>query len=198
MSSRLKELLKQIASGQTDPQSAESQIDSEFGKDCTVMISDFSSFLGLTREKGIALALSMVEKAHEIAEPIMGALGGKVLRAELDSLTVTFDKTMDAVMAARALSRAFEEHNTKQSDGTKLAICLGIGTGRMIVTENQVFGEQAIMASRLGEAVEGELEVRLTPEAHEAVKNMESLQFAQGESLSIGGIEITPYKLIII
>lgn len=197
MSSRLKELLKQIASGQLDPQSAASRIDSEFGKDCTVMVSDFSSFLGLTREKGTALALSMVEKAHEIAAPILSTLGGKALRTELDSLVVTFDKTMDAVMAARALSRAFEEHNSKQSGGAKLSICLGIGAGRMIVTENQVFGEQAIMASRLGEAVEGELEVRLTPQAYEAIKNMESLHFARAEPVRIGGVEITPYKLIL-
>ncbi len=197
MSSRLKELLNQIASSQTDPQSAASRIDSEFGRDCTVMVSDFSSFLELTREKGTVIALSMVEKAHEISKPILSTLSGNVLRAELDSLVVTFDKTMDAVMAARALSRAFEEHNSKQSDGTKLAVCLGIGTGRMIVTESQVFGEQAIMASRLGEAVEGELEVRLTPEAHEAVKSMESLQFAQAEPVNIGGVQITPYKLIL-
>jgi len=197
MSSRLKELLKQIASGQADPQAAAGRIDSEFGKDCTVMVSDFSSFIGLTREKGTALALSMVEKSHEISKPILSTLSGNVLRAELDGLVVTFDKTMDAVMAARALSRTFEEHNDKQSDGTRLAICLGIGTGRMIVTENQVFGEQAIMASRLGEAVEGEFEVRLTPEAYEAVKSMESLQFAQAEPVKIGGIEITPYKLIL-
>ena len=67
----------------------------------------------------------------------------------------------------------------------------------MIVTENQVFGEQAIMASRLGEAVEGELEVRLTPQAYEAIKSMESLRFAQAEPVRIGGVEITPYKLIL-
>ena len=194
--SRLKELLKKIVSQESDVETVGSELDSELGRDCTVMISDFSSFVGLAMEKGIVSALSMVEKAHVIAEPILAALGGEVLRAEPDSLVVIFSKPMDAVMAARAVSRTFEEHNSNEVDGSQLSICLGIGHGHMLVTETKVYGEQAMLAAGLGKAVEGKFEVRLTPEAHEGVKHLESLVFGQAEPVMIGGVEITPHNLI--
>jgi len=193
---RLKELLKKIASKESDVETAGAELDQEFGRECTVMISDFSSFLGLAQEKGIVSALAMVEKAHEIAEPILGALGGEVLRAEPDSLVVIFTKPLDAVMAARAVSRACEEHNKQEAGGEKLALCLGIGHGRMLVTENHVYGGQAILAARLGEAIEGKFEVRLTPEAYEGVKQLESLTFGSADPLMIGGVSITPHHLV--
>ncbi|GEM_PF-2117107 len=195
-SGRLKELLSKIASQESDIDTAGAELDREFGRDCTVMISDFSSFLGLAMEKGIVSALSMVEKAHEIAEPILGTLGGEVLQAEPDRLVVIFSKPLDAVMAARAVGRAFEEHNTEKVGDANLALCLGIGHGRMLVTENQVYGDQAIIAGRLGKAIEGKFEARLTPEAYEGVKQLESLTFSPAEPIMIGGVSITPYHLV--
>lgn len=193
----LKETLKRIAEKEMTVEEAEGQLDTELGRDCTVMISDFSSFLGMAREKGIIKALSMVERAHVIAEPILSALGGEVLKAEPDLLVVIFSKPIDAVMAARALSRAFEETNN-QEGGAQFAICLGIGQGRMLVTENQIFGDQAILAARLGEAVEGSFEIRLTPEAYEGVKHLESLSFSETEPIMVGGVSIAPFKLIFV
>jgi len=192
---RLKELLKQIVSQQSDVATVESQLDGELGRDCAVMVSDFSSFLGLARDKGIVSALSMVEKAHEIAAPILSALGGEVLRAEPDMLVVVFPKTIDAVMAARAVSRTFETNN-KEATEDKLAVCIGIGKGRMLVTDDQVYGDQAMIAARLGEAVEGEFEVRLTPEAHDDVQHLESISFSESDPVMIAGVSIAPYKLI--
>ena len=192
---RLRELLKQVAST-GDAKSAGMKIDAEFGRNCTVMISDFSSFLGLAKEKGIVSALAMVEKAHEIAAPILRTLGGEVLRADPDTLLVIFKKPVDAVMAARAVSRAFDEHNRKQTGSDQLSISFGIGHGRVLVTENRIYGEQAIMASRLGKAREGKFEARLTTEAYEGVKHLESLVFVPADAVMIGGIAVTPYQLM--
>jgi len=192
---RLRELLKQIAST-GNVGSAGREIDAEFGRDCAIMTSDFSSFLGLAREKGIVSALAMVEKAHEIAAPILRTLGGEVLRADPDTLTVIFKKPVDAVMAARAVSRAFDEHNRKQTGTDQLSISFGIGQGRVLVTGDRVYGEQAIIASRLGKAKEGKFEARLTPEAYEGVRHLESLVFTPSDAVMIGGIAVTPYQLM--
>jgi len=192
---RLRGFLKETAS-KGDAGAAGKAVDAEFGRDCTIMISDFSSFLALAKEKGIVAALCMIEKAHEIAEPILKALGGEVLRAEPDCLVVIFTKPIDAVMAARAVSRAFEEQNRKQAGGDQLAICLGIGHGRLLVTEDRIYGEQAIITARLGRAREGRFEVKITPEAYEGVKHLESLAFSPADAVMIGGISITPYQLV--
>ena len=103
---------------------------------------------------------------------------------------------MDAVMAARAVNRAFEEHNAGVSDKEKLSISLGIGHGKMLKAGDRVYGDQVNQAARLGADVAGSCDVRLTPEAYEGVKRLESLHFRESEEIQLGGLAVKPFELI--
>lgn len=192
----LNELLKRRAEESANQAEIDAQIKDKFERECTVMVSDLSSFSKLTHEHGIIHTLGLIAKAHEIAAPILKALGGEVLRADHESLVVLFNKPMEAVMAARAVNRAFEEYNSKVSPENALAISLGIGHGNVIKVGDKVYGDQVNQAARLGEDVEGKCEVKLTPEAYEGVKHLQSLNFRQSAPVQLGGLEIQPYELI--
>ena len=190
------DLLRKRVEGKGDASFIDKEIAQRFEKEYTVMVSDLSSFSKLTHEVGIIHSLGLIAKAHEIAEPILRTLGGEVLRADPESLVVLFRRPMDAVMAARAVNRAFEEHNSGVSEDHKLSICLGIGHGKMLRAGGCVYGDQVNQAYRLGEDVFGKCEVRLTPEAYEKVAHLESLQFRESGSVQIGGLTLKAYELI--
>lgn len=192
----LTELLKKRGEKTVNQAEIDQQIKEKFEKEYTVMVSDLSSFSKLTHEHGIIHTLGLIAKAHEIAAPILKALGGEVLRADPESLIVLFSKPMEAVMAARAVNRAFEEYNSQATPENALAISLGIGHGKIIKAGDKVYGDQVNQAARLGEDVEGKCEVKLTPEAYEGVKHLQSLLFRQSAPIQLGGFEIQPYELI--
>lgn len=189
----LKELLGKRGAG--DP-AIDQEIIQKFEKECTIMVSDLSSFSKLTHEQGIIHSLTLIAKAHEIAEPILRTLGGEVLRANPESLVVLFRKPMDAVMAARAVNRTFEEYNAGVSERDKLSISLGIGHGKVLKVGNRAYGDQVNQAHRLGEDVTGKCEVRLTPEAYQGVKHLASLQFRESGQIQIGGLTVSSFELI--
>jgi len=192
----LEELLRKRGAGEGDVAAIDGEIAGKFEKECTVMVSDLSSFSKLTHEQGVIHSLGLIAKAHEIAEPILRTLGGEVLRADPESLVVLFRKPMDAVMAARAVNRAFEEHNGSVSENDKLSISLGIGHGKILKVATRVYGDQVNQAHRLGEDVTGKCEVRLTPEAYAGVKHLESLQFKESGQIQTGGLTVSVFDLI--
>jgi len=192
----MEELLRKRGSGEGDVAAIDGEILKKFGKECTVMVSDLSSFSKLTHEQGIIHSLGLIAKAHQIAAPILKTLGGEVLTADPEMLVVLFRKPMDAVMAARAVNRAFEENNAGATENSKLAISLGIGHGKLLKVGDKIYGDQVNQAHRLGEDVTGKCEVKLTPEAYEGVKHLSSLQFREAGQIQIGGLNVSTYELI--
>ena len=190
----LEELLRRRKGG--DPAAIDAEISSKFETEYAVVISDLSSFSKLTQEKGIVHAMGLIVEAHTIAEPILSTLGGEVLRADPESLVVLFQSSMDAVMAARAVNRAFEDHNAETPDENKLAICLGIGFGKMIRAGDHIYGDQINQAYRIGEDVSGHCEVHLTPEAYEGVKHLGSLEFTESSPIQLGELTLNSYSLV--
>ena len=77
-----------------------------------------------------------------------------------------------------------------------LQICIGVGFGRLLVVgDEDVFGEEVNLASKLGEDVAGPGEVLLTESAWRAVQDAFQGFEVEERTLDLAGVQAPYYAL---
>lgn len=164
-------------------------IDDCFGEDKAVLVLDMSGFCRTAREHSIALVLSMIYRMRRLINPCVEAHGGRVVKAEADNLFCLFDTVFDAVQACRAIQARLAEDNAESEDHCRLDVSIGIGYGHVLNVEDQdIFGEEVNLASKLGEDVADRGEVLLTENAFAQL--CESVSCVREETIEISGFSL--------
>ena len=102
---------------------------------------------------------------------MIAAGGGRVVKTEADNVFATFDDVPQALAAARAIQRSLDAANTFLPEDWDLHAAIGIGYGPMLlVGEDDLFGSEMNIASKLGEDVAGRGEILLSSAARERVE----------------------------
>lgn len=169
------------------------QIHALFDQDCAILVLDLSGFSRLTIRYGIIHFLSLIQRMTTIANPIIEQYQGRVIKQEADNLFATFGQVDQAVTAAIEIFRAFAIANMDLPSDQDLYAGIGIGYGTTLVIGNQdLFGNEMNLASKLGEDLARQGELLLTEAAYQqlqaGVENWEVLP------LAIAGLEIQAYK----
>lgn len=126
------------------------------GATVAVLVLDMSGFSRLTEAEGIAAALLEIRRLQRITWGMTQAHGGRVVKACADNLYCVFDTVADAVAAAEAVL-------------TLASAAAGVGFGRILLLDGDLFGAEVNAASRLGEDVAEAGQVLLTPAAQAAL-----------------------------
>ncbi|MCS6993017.1 MAG: adenylate/guanylate cyclase domain-containing protein [Anaerolineales bacterium] len=168
MDARFQELLLLYA--QADTSTAQDEIEktlwAEFGTTKAVLVMDMSGFSRLTQKYGIVHYLSMVLRMQLTSQPIIQALGGKVIKFEADNCFAMFDTVLSATEAAIRLNTAFDAINRFTEDNFDIRVSIGIDYGPVLLTGGpDFFGDVVNTASKLGEDVAGPGEILLTTRA---------------------------------
>jgi class 3 adenylate cyclase len=170
------------------------EIDAQFGETRAVMVLDMSGFSRTTQRRGIVAFLLMIHQMKLMATPAVEANGGLVVKSEADNLYCLFESVEGAVRAARDIMQRLDTVNPLLPEERRLYASIGIGYGRIInVDEEDMFGDEVNLASKLGEDVAERGEVLLT-EAASAEAERAGLQTRE-QTISISGLAIPYYAL---
>jgi class 3 adenylate cyclase len=114
----------------------------------------------------------MIHRMKRLACPIVLANGGVVVKAEADDLYCLFESPVEAVAAAREIIARMDEANPHFLEDRRLYASIGIGHGPILnLDEDDIFGDEVNLASKLGEDVAESGMVLLTDAARaEAAK----------------------------
>lgn len=170
------------------------QIQETFAKDCAVLVLDLSGFSRLTLRYGIVHFLAMVYRMSEIATPLVQQHQGQVIKQEADNLFAVFAEVGAAVKAAIDIFKAFTAVNLGLPESQDLWAAIGIGYGSTLLIGNEDFyGNEVNLASKLGEDLARSGEILLTEAAYQQLQPGDTKHW-ETLPLSIAGLEILAYK----
>lgn len=170
----------------------EREIEFIFGQEKAVLVLDMSGFSRTTRLHGIVSFMLMIHQMKLIARPSIEEHGGLLLKAEADNLFCLFDTASDAVRAASDIVQRLDTVNLLLPEERRLYASAGIGYGRILnVADEDLFGDEVNLASKLGEDVAEKGEVLLTPAAH--ARLLDVAVATREETLSISGLSLSYY-----
>lgn len=146
------------------------EIERIFGQDRAVLVMDMSGFSRTTRQHGIISSLVMIQQVRLLALPCIEGNGGALVKADADNLFCLFAAVGDALKAAEDIVQSLDTANRNLPDWRQLRVSIGIGFGRILNVANEdLFGDEVNLASKLGEDVGQGNEILLTPAAHRSL-----------------------------
>ncbi|HST53424.1 MAG TPA: adenylate/guanylate cyclase domain-containing protein [Pyrinomonadaceae bacterium] len=172
----------------------DAKIKKVFGEMLAVFVMDMSGFSRQTLRHGIIHFLSQIHRMHSIATPVVEGHGGEVIKYEADNIFAVFPEVEQAVEAAVELDRALELADTMLPEELDMHGEFGIGYGEILVIENDdIFGSEVNLASKLGEDLAQRGEILLTESAHARVE--QGAREYERLNMSISGIELAVFKV---
>lgn len=171
----------------------EATIDRVFGGERAVLALDMSGFSRTTQAHGITAFLLMIHQMTLLACPAIAARGGTLIKNEGDNLFCVFPSAAAAVDAAREIVERLETVNVLLPEAKRLYAAIGIGFGRVLIIEDEdLFGDEVNLASKLGEDIAGKGAILLTPSARAALGDDVKTEEA---ALSISGLSLVYHAL---
>ena len=167
-------------------------IEETFGQRKALLVLDMSGFSRTTQRLGIVSFLMMIHQMRLICRPCVEDRNGKVIKAEADNLFCLFETAEDAVRAAREMNRRLDAANQVLPAENHLYAAFGIGYGTILnVGDEDIFGDEMNVASKLGEDIARPGEILLTMAAQANLKETDIK--TREEGVSISGISLYYY-----
>lgn len=144
----------------------DAQIEAQFERKLAIFVLDMCGFSRLTVRHGIIHYLAMIRRMQRAVLPCLEAQGGVLLKAEADNLFATFEKVPAALRAALSIQRELARENAVLPEDWDVHVSIGIGYGKLLVIgQDDLYGSEMNLASKLGEDVAKAGEVLLTEAA---------------------------------
>jgi class 3 adenylate cyclase len=134
-----------------------------------VVFTDTDDFTLLVARHGILHFLMSFDRALRALTPAIRRSRGRLLKVEADSLLLTFPDAAAACVGVVALEQALRRYNRRRPAADRLAFSYGIGYGDLLEIEEDAFGLEVNLASKLGEDRARRNEALLTPAAADAL-----------------------------
>ncbi len=135
-----------------------------------VVFTDTADFTVRTDRDGILHFLMVFERAVAKARPAIARAGGEVVKVEGDSLLVRFADVHAACRGVDAIEVCLRDVNRGKPADERVAFSYGVGYGDVLDLEEDMFGLEVNLASKLGEDMARPGEVLLTPAAAAALR----------------------------
>lgn len=172
----------------------DARIDEVFGDTLAVMVMDMSGFCRQTVRYGINHFLAKIHRLHSIAVPVVEQHGGEVIKVEADNVYSVFPDVPQAVAAAADTAGRLEAANSMLPEELDMHAEFGIGYGRVLIVEDEDFyGTEVNLASKLGEDIAHGGEILLTEAACKRLSAAGSGGCERVE-MSVSGLDFTAYR----
>ena len=164
-----------------------------FEEPLAIFVLDMSGFSSSVMRHGIVHFLAMIQRMHEVTEPIILSQGGEVVKYIGDDILAVFDDADEAYAAAREILRAVASRNEETPPELRIRVAIGIGFGpTLFVPGVDVWGDQANQAFKLGEDTAGPEEILLTAAAYQGLTS-DREEFRRLD-IDISGLKIEAYS----
>jgi adenylate cyclase len=165
-----------------------------FGQQKAILILDMSGFSHTTHNYGILSFLLMIHQMQLICKPCIEGWQGSLIKAVADNLLCIFNTVDDAVSASREIIEQLNSANQALPPEQQLYAKFGIGYGEILnIADEDIFGNEVNLASKLGEDIAGKGEILLTSAARVALQNNDLV--TREATISISGLALTYYIL---
>ena len=155
-----------------------------------ILILDQSGFTRILFEHGVELALDLVWRMRRVAIPVLRDFGGEVYKVDADNIYSFFTSVDAALDAATAAHRALAE----DEQGIAGSVGIGYGTFLHLPSEDDYFGGEVNVASKLGEDIAAARETLLTEAAFNQLSEDRRV-FGTEQSVSISGLNFRYYRM---
>lgn len=134
-----------------------------------IVFTDTADFTTRTARDGILHFLMVFERATTAARKVIEQTGGEVVKVEGDSLLLRYDHPDDACRGVAELDALLASMNKGRPDNEQVHFSYGVGYGDVLDLDDDMFGLEVNLASKLGEDVAEPGEALLTPSAAAAL-----------------------------
>jgi len=162
----------------------EASIWSACGCERAILVSDLSGFTRITKQKGILHFLCAFRSVVQAGEALFREHGALFWKTDADNLMATFPDVAAAAAVALALAR---------SDFGEVGCCLGLGFGRILQLEDDLFGDEVNVTYKLGEDVAEPGQVLVS---EPAARRLDGAALGGPETLRIGTLALPYYRLL--
>ena len=172
----------------------DARIDAMFGDTLAVMVMDMSGFSRQTMRYGINHFLAKIHRLHSIVLPVVEQQGGEVIKVAADNVYAVFEDVPQAVAAASDTVGRLEAANSMLPEELDMHAEFGIGYGRVLIIEDDDFyGTEVNLASKLGEDVARGGEILLTESACKRLTGAGQGGCDKVE-MNVSGLSFTAYR----
>jgi class 3 adenylate cyclase len=134
-----------------------------------VVFTDTADFTIRTAKDGILHFLMIFDRFVEQAEDVVGRCGGEVVKVEADSLLLRYHDVKAACAGVNAIESLLHRLNGTLPANERLRFSYGIGYGDVLDLDQDLFGLEVNLASKIGEDLARPGEALLTPSASAAL-----------------------------
>jgi class 3 adenylate cyclase len=154
-----------------------------YGQEWAIMFTDLAGFSRQVAKFGIVHFLQVIFEKKQLLLPIVRAHDGILIKVEADSFLLLFKKPARAVACAVEMQRVCHQANARRNPEEQIVLCVGVGFGKLIkVGDDDVFGHEVNLASKLGEdTAEGD-EILCTRAARAAAGDVPGVTWEEREA----------------
>jgi adenylate cyclase len=170
-------------------------VQERFTRTLAILVLDMSGFSRLTHRYGIVHFLAMIQRMQELVLPVVSdaAYEGRLLKLIADNVYAVFPDAPQALGAAREVQRRLALANHVLPADWDLHVSIGIGYGPVLaVGDDEIYGHEMNIASKLGEDVGCGGDILLTPAAFERLSPDTRAETCEAE---ISGMQLGYFKL---
>jgi adenylate cyclase len=179
-SARLWKLIDQRTKVGADTAAIDQRIWDLFGEEWSIMFTDLSGFSRQVAKFGIIHFLQIIFEQERLLLPVVESHDGILVKIEADSFLILFKKPARAVACAVAMQRVCHSVNARRPPEEQIILCVGIGYGRVLkIADEDVYGNEVNLASKLGEDTAKGNEILVTPAAREAAGDVPGVTWEQ-------------------
>jgi len=175
------------------------EISERFTETLAVMVVDMIGFSRLTQRHGIIHFLAMIERMHDLVLPVIEdpRYRGRLVKTEADNVFAAFDDVAGAVAAAQEAHRRLAAANRLLPADWDLHISIGIGHGELLVVgDDEMYGHELNLASKLGEDVGCAESVLLTEAAYAQLAGARVECAVERRAADLSGLSFSYFCLV--
>jgi class 3 adenylate cyclase len=169
-SGRLWKLVEQRTEPGADVAAIDRRIWDMFGEEWAVMFTDLAGFSRHVAKFGIVHFLQIIFEQKRLLLPVVEDHDGILVKIEADSFLILFKQPAQALRCAIAMQKKCGTINARRPPEEQIVLCVGLGYGTILkIGDEDVFGHEVNLASKLGEDTALPEEILVTPAFHAKV-----------------------------
>jgi class 3 adenylate cyclase len=168
-STRLWKLVEERTRSGADTAAIDQRIWDLFGDDRAIMFTDLVGFSRQVSQFGIIHFLQIIFEQKRLLLPIVERFDGVLVKVEADSFLILFKNATRAIACAVEMQKTCQRQNARTPPEDHVILCVGIGQGPILkIGDEDVFGNEVNLASKLGEDLAKGNEILVTRTARAA------------------------------